>query len=57
MITLKQIDDGAKALRERQMEGKLTRKWEELPISSKRKWIAHSQAVLCAAFPKDEVQH
>jgi hypothetical protein len=43
---------GAKALRDRQMKGRLTRAWEDLPQSDKRKWLGHSEAVLRAALSR-----
>jgi len=45
-----QIDAGAKALRERQMAGRITRPWETVPKSEQKKWRGHAEAVLKAAF-------
>lgn len=45
-----EIDRGGKALRERQMGGKITRDWDDLPKSDKRKWLEHAEAVLRAAI-------
>lgn len=50
MITQTQIDAGAEALRQRQMSGRITRPWDELPNSDKRKWREHAEAVLRAAM-------
>ena len=48
-ITAQQIDAGAKALRELQMKGRITRAWEKLPKSDKKKWILAAKTVLEAA--------
>jgi hypothetical protein len=45
-----QIDAGAKALRDRQMAGRITRPWDDLPNTDKRKWRDHARCVLTAAF-------
>ena len=45
-----EIDRGAKALRERQMAGKISRAWDTLPKSDRKKWLEHSEAVLRAAY-------
>lgn len=44
-----QLDAGAKALREYEMEGKITRDWADIPKAQKRKWWAKSAIVLAAA--------
>jgi hypothetical protein len=48
--TEQEIDAGAKALRERQMAGRITQPWHVLPNSAKRKWRDHASVVLCAAL-------
>lgn len=48
-VTGAEIDAGGKALRERQQAGRITRLWEQLPQSEKRKWHDHALAVLIAA--------
>lgn len=48
--TKDEIEAGAKALRERQMAGKITRPWETLPKGDKLKWQLHSETVLRAAL-------
>lgn len=45
-----EIDRGAKALRERQMAGRITRAWDTVPKSEQRKWREHAEAVLRAAL-------
>jgi hypothetical protein len=45
-----QVVAGAKALRERQMAGRITRAWEDVPKYEQRKWVMHSEAVLIAAL-------
>lgn len=52
--TQSQIDAGADALRQRQMAGRITRPWTDLPNSDKRKWREHAEAVLCAAAQASE---
>ena len=47
--TKAQIDAGARALRERQMAGRLLRPWELLPERDRRKWQDHACVVLTAA--------
>lgn len=47
--TKQQIDAGAKALREKQMAGRITRPWGELPNSDKKKWLSQAECVLLAA--------
>lgn len=47
-LTVEQIDAGGKALRERQMKGRITVRWENLPKSAKKKWLEHAAAVLRA---------
>ena len=54
MITEEMIENGAAALRERQMAGRITRQWDELPKSDKRKWLTHAEAVLRAAHNEPE---
>lgn len=49
-ISEEMIEAGGKALRERQMAGKITREWEKLPRSDKQKWRGHAEAVLRAAL-------
>lgn len=44
-----EIDAGAKVLRERQMEGRITQPWHVLAKRAKRKWLEHAAAVLRAA--------
>lgn len=48
--TKTEIDAGAKALREHQMSGLITRSWSDLPKSNKKKWIEASRIVLRAAL-------
>lgn len=48
--TEQEINKGAKALRERQMSGRITRKWEDVPTSEQKKWREHASAVLKAAL-------
>lgn len=48
--TEQEIDRGAKALRERQMAGRITRKWDAVGNSEKKKWREHAEAVLRAAL-------
>lgn len=43
------LDAGAKALREFEMSGKITRNWDDIPNAQKRKWWAKAQIVLDAA--------
>lgn len=43
------LDAGAKALREYEMAGKITREWADIPNPQKRKWWAKAQIVLDAA--------
>ncbi len=45
-----EIDRGAKALRERQMAGRITRPWDTVPKSEQKKWREHAEAVLRAAL-------
>jgi hypothetical protein len=47
-IDLGIIDLGAKALREYDMKGRITRSWEDLPSSDKRKWREKAACVLRA---------
>lgn len=49
-ITDQMIEDGGKALRERQQAGRVTRDWDQLPNTDKRKWRDHAYAVLQAAL-------
>jgi len=48
-ITREQIEAGARALRERQTGGKVTRPWDKLPNGDKKKWIDHAVCVLAVA--------
>ena len=50
MATDEMIERGARALRERQMAGRITRDWSALSAADKRKWLDHSKAVLRAAL-------
>lgn len=45
-----EIDRGAKALRERQMTGRITRSWDTVPKSEQKKWREHAETVLKAAY-------
>jgi hypothetical protein len=45
-----EIDRGAKALRKRQMAGRVTRHWKSVPKSERQKWRKYAKAVLCAAY-------
>lgn len=45
-----EIDRGAKALREHQMAGRITRAWETVPKSDQKKWRDHARVVLLAAY-------
>jgi hypothetical protein len=45
-----EIDRGAKALRERQMAGRITRAWDAVPKSEQKKWRGHAEVVLRAAY-------
>lgn len=49
-----QIDAGAAVLRERQMAGRITQPWSNIPNSAKRKWREHAEAVLRAALEASE---
>jgi hypothetical protein len=49
MINSQKLDAGAKALREFEMAGKITRDWADIPKAQKRKWWAKAQIVLDAA--------
>lgn len=49
----KAIEAAARALRERDMAGRLTIRWECLPSGKKRKWIDRAQAALHAALAVD----
>lgn len=49
VITEDEIDAGAQALRDRQMAGRITRPWEKVPKSERRKWRDHACVVLAAA--------
>lgn len=48
-ISQKKIDAGAKALREHDMKGRITRPWENLPKSDAKKWREKAYTVLLAA--------
>ena len=43
-----QIDAGAKALREHDMKGRITRPWDQVPKSDKKKWREKASVVLWA---------
>lgn len=49
-----QVDLGAKALRELDMRGRITRSWEDLPSYDKRKWREKARVVLRAALENDQ---
>lgn len=49
-VSQAEIDAGAQALRQRQTSGRITRSWNELPNSDKRKWRDHAACVLTAAL-------
>ncbi len=49
-----QVDLGAKALRELDMRGRITRSWEDLPNYDKRKWREKAHVVLKAALNRSE---
>jgi hypothetical protein len=49
-VSASQVDLGAKALREFDMHGRITRSWEDLPSSDKRKWREKARVVLRAAL-------
>lgn len=40
---------GGKALRERQMAGRITRDWDAVPKSERRKWVDTAREVIRAA--------
>ena len=48
-ITNNTIDAGAKALREHEMKGRITRPWDQLPKSDAKKWRVKASIVLWAA--------
>jgi len=48
--TESEIENGADALRKRQMSGRITRAWDTLPKADKKKWREHAEAVLNAAY-------
>lgn len=48
--TQNQIDTGADALRRIEQGGRLLRKWDDLPKSTKDKWRAKAEAVLSAGM-------
>lgn len=52
-ITEQMIDQGAKALPERQQDGRITRAWGDMPKSDKKKWREYAELVLRAAL-KDQ---
>lgn len=52
-ITQDQIDAGAQALRERNMAGRITRPWADLPNHDKAKWRNQAETVLRAALRGD----
>jgi hypothetical protein len=47
------IDAGGKVLREHDMAGRITRPWDDLPNSDKRKWLTKARLVLEAAAKVD----
>ncbi len=49
VMTEKEIDAGAEALRQRMQGGKRLNDWDALPNSTKRKWREHAVCVLAAA--------
>jgi len=53
-LTPEMIDAGAKYLRETQQAGKSLTQWENVPHSTKKKWLALSAGVLGAALATKE---
>lgn len=49
LVSEAEIDAGAAALRERMQSGRITRPWDALPKSDKRKWRDYAAVVLTAA--------
>lgn len=49
MSEAERLDAAAKALREYEMAGKITREWADIPKSQKRKWWAKAKIALDAA--------
>lgn len=47
------VEAAAKALRERDMAGRITVPWEKIPKGQKKKWIERGQAALTAALAVD----
>jgi len=54
--TPQQIDAGAKYLRETLQAGKRLTPWDETPRATKKKWLALSEGVLCAALSQEQPQ-
>ncbi len=54
MVWSARIDAAAKALREHDMAGRITRKWADLPNSDKRKWAEKAIVALNAAAKVDD---
>ncbi len=44
-------DAGGKVLRERMQAGRITREWDDLSNSQKRKWVEYAAAVLAVVRP------
>jgi hypothetical protein len=44
------VDAGARALRDHEMSGRITRDWDKLPDYDKKKWRIKSALVLIAAL-------
>lgn len=49
-ITEDQIERAARALREHDMQGRITRKWRELPNADAKKWRMKASIALWAAL-------
>ncbi len=54
MVWSARIDAAAKALREHDMAGRITRQWADVPNSDKRKWVEKAIVALNAAAKVDE---
>ena len=54
-VSEEEIEAGARALRDRQMVGRITRSWQSLPRSDKRKWRDHAACVLTAAYTAKQI--
>jgi hypothetical protein len=48
-----EIDAGAAALRKRMCRGKITRTWDQISNSQKRKWREYAAVVLQAALKEE----